>query len=136
MEGQMRILIVDDDYISRTQIKALMLGYGDCDIAPNGEVALALFDAAHGEETPYELISVDVDMPGMSGIDVVNEIRQREDALNVASESKEAKIIMVSAMDDGRNIMTSFRKGAEGYLVKPVTPAKLKETLDEINLMG
>ncbi|MBN2715599.1 MAG: response regulator transcription factor [Deltaproteobacteria bacterium] len=132
----MRILIVDDDYISRTQIKALMLGYGDCDIAPNGNLALALFDAAHSENTPYDLITVDVDMPGMNGQDVVTEIRKREDALNAASNEKEAKIIMVSAMDDGKSIMMSFRKGAEGYLVKPITPAKLKQTLDEINIMA
>ncbi|MBN2525599.1 MAG: response regulator [Deltaproteobacteria bacterium] len=132
----MRILIVDDDYISRTQIKVLLLGYGDCDIAPNGEIALTLFDAAHEENMPYDLISVDVDMPGMSGQELVNEIRQREDALGAAARSTEAKIIMVSSMDDGKNIMSSFRQGAEGYLVKPVNPAKLKETLDEIRIMG
>ena len=132
----MRILIVDDDYISRTQIKALMLGYGDCDIAPNGEIALALFEAAHAEDTPYKLITVDVDMPGISGHDLVASLRKKEDELNATASEAEAKIIMVSAMDDGRNIMSSFRKGAEGYLVKPITPMKLKETLEDINVMG
>ena len=132
----MRILIIDDDYISRTQIKALMLGYGDCDIAPNGKIALTLFEAAHAENMPYDLISVDVDMPGMNGQEVVNEIRKREDALGALAKKTESKIIMVSAMDDGKNIMTSFRKGAEGYLVKPVNPARLKETLDDIQIMG
>lgn len=132
----MRILIVDDDYISRTQIKALMLGYGDCDIAPNGDVALMLFDAAHEENTPYRLITVDVDMPGMNGQELVTELRKREDILNASANDTEAKIIMVSAMDDGRNIMNSFRKGAEGYLVKPITPDKLLKTLNEVNIMG
>jgi two-component system chemotaxis response regulator CheY len=132
----MRILIVDDDYISRTQVKALMLGYGDCDIAPNGELALALFDAAHAEDSPYKLITIDVDMPGMTGHDVVAALRKREDELGVTAHEGEAKIIMVSAMDDGRNIMSSFRKGAEGYLVKPITPDRLKQTLEEINVMG
>jgi two-component system, chemotaxis family, chemotaxis protein CheY len=132
----MRILIVDDDYISRTQIKALMLGYGDCDIAPNGELALSLFAAAHAENSPYKLITIDVDMPGMTGHDVVAALRQKEDELGATATDIEAKIIMVSAMDDGHNIMSSFRKGAEGYLVKPITPDRLKQTLEEINVMG
>lgn len=132
----MRILIIDDDYISRSQVKALMMGYGDCDIAPNGEIALLLFDAAHKEGVPYKLITVDVDMPGMNGQKVVNEIRLREDSLSASTNQVEAKIIMVSSMDDGKNIMTSFRQGAEGYLVKPITPEKLKSTLDEIEIMG
>ncbi|MBN2343084.1 MAG: response regulator [Deltaproteobacteria bacterium] len=131
----MRILIIDDDYISRTQIKALMLGYGDCDIAPNGEIGLMLFDAAHCEDVPYNLITVDVDMPGLSGTDVVKEIRSREDKRSASTNQTEAKVIMVSAMDDGKNIMASFRKGAEGYLVKPITPDKIKKTFDDIELM-
>ncbi len=130
----MRILIVDDDYVTRTQAKTLFSQYGDCDTAPDGEIALKLFERAHTEMVAYDLVALDVDMPEMDGKEVLKKIREWEFANNVHESGREAKVLMVSAMGDGRTIMSSFRQGCEGYLVKPVTPQRLTEALKEIGL--
>ncbi|MEI6873887.1 MAG: response regulator [Spirochaetota bacterium] len=131
----MRILIVDDDYVSRSQIKALMSKYGDCDSAPTGVIAMDLFEIAHREEMPYDLISLDVDMPGLGGHGVVMRIRDFEEGRSITrSGGKAVKILMVSALKDSDNVMSSFREGCEGYILKPVTPSKLAEAFVRFDL--
>ncbi len=130
----MRILVVDDDLVARTQIKNLFAAYGHTDEAPDGESALALFHKAHEENAPYDLIALDVHMPGMSGQDVVKRIRQWEADKARSGSSPASRILMISARGDGNNITSSFKEGCEGYLIKPVTPEKLEITLRQIPL--
>jgi two-component system, chemotaxis family, chemotaxis protein CheY len=127
----MRILIVDDDYISRSQLKALLAPYGDCDSAPCGRIGLDLFEAALKEEAPYEFITLDIDMPEMSGHDVITRIREHERLEHTA----EAKILMISGLKDHGNVVSSFREGCEGYLIKPVTPAGITDSLAKFHIL-
>jgi two-component system chemotaxis response regulator CheY len=131
----MRILVVDDDYVSRVQTKALLSNYGDCDAAPDGALALDLIKSAHAENAPYELITLDVDMPTMRGQEVLRLIREFETSNGLAHRGTEAKVLMVSALDDGKSIMSSFRQGCEGYVVKPLTPSKLAEALEHLRML-
>jgi len=129
----MRILIVDDSYVTRTQIKSLLSGYGDCDTAPNGEIALQLLRIAYQEAVPYDLVSLDYEMPGMHGREVIAEIRKWERIHSVPSE-RSVKILVVSAREDGNIVTASFRPGCEGYLLKPVTRAKLEQAFSQFGL--
>ena len=128
----MRILIVDDDYVSRSKLKAMLSAYGDCDAVPNGSLAMDMVKIAQEEAVPYDLITMDVDMPGERGQEVVEKIRKWEESTNLSANPSDIKILMVTVMSQPREIMTSFRKGCEGYLVKPVTPQSLKESLAKI----
>ncbi|MEI7892892.1 MAG: response regulator [Myxococcales bacterium] len=131
----MRILIVDDDYVSRTQLKALLSSYGDCDAVPDGELALQMIRRAREESVPYELVTLDVEMPDMRGQEVLHRIRTWETE-NGIKPREEAKVLMVSALKDGKSIVTSFKEGCEAYLKKPVTAAKLREVLAEAGIRG
>jgi len=130
----MRILIVDDDYVTRAKLKAILAERGDCDAAPNGEVALSMVDEALNDSVPYDLITMDVDMPGMTGEEVVREIRDREWnwAKRMSRPAQEAKILMVTVRNDSRTVIASFRQGCEGYLAKPITPEKLNHALAKL----
>jgi len=130
----MRILVIDDDYTSRAQSKALLSELGDVDGAPSGELGLQLFEAAHAEERPYGLILLDVDMPSLSGVAVAKKIRDWEEETGNHRCGRAAKIVMLSALSDGKSVVTSFRAGCESYVVKPLSPAKLREALKEIEL--
>lgn len=125
----MRVLIVDDDYVSRLKLKTLLAVYGDCDAVPNGKIALEMFQCAHEEMCPYELVTMDIDMPGQGGHDVVQALRQWEFEHKVFKDKKEAKILMISYLKDGKNIISSFKDGAEWYLNKPVSPQNVREAL-------
>lgn len=123
----MRILIVDDDYVSRTKLKALLGAYGDCDAVPDGKIALEMFDISCEEGVPYDLVTMDIDMPGMRGQDVVAEILSREQPANV-------KILMVTCKKEIKEIAASFRNGCDWCLNKPVTPEKLSNALEKIGI--
>ncbi len=128
----MRILIVDDDYISRTKLKALMAPYGDCDAVYNGVLALQFFKQAWDDCAPYDLITLDVDMPDLRGEEVVHTIREWEQAKKCYQNNEEIKILMVSAMKDGQTVLKSFSKGCEAYLFKPVTQASIRESMEKL----
>jgi two-component system chemotaxis response regulator CheY len=132
----MRILIVDDDYICRTQYKALLQRYGDCDSAPNGKIALELIEVAYDEEVPYQLITVDIDMPEMNGHALIQRIREFE---KIKAEGKkgtpEVKILMISAKRDASDVMSSFREGCEGYLCKPINAERIEDVLKIIRIL-
>ena len=131
----MRILIVDDDYVSRSQLKGLLAKYGDCDSAPTGGIAMEMFEIAHKEGLPYGLITLDIDMPGLGGHGVVMRVREIEEGLGLPMPGKNGvKILMVSGLHDADTIMDSFREGCEGFLAKPVTAAKLAEAFVRFEL--
>ncbi len=130
----MRVLVVDDDYVSRSKLKALLAPNADCDVAPDGEIGFKLFQKAHEESVPYDLITMDIDMPGMSGLDTVQQIRQWEHEHGVYQDHKEAKILMVTVKSDPRSIVSSFRDGCEWYLIKPVTKEKVLDAFARLGL--
>ncbi len=131
----MRILIVDDDYISRVKLKTMLSHYGDCDVAPNGNIGFEMFQLAHKEGVPYKLITMDIDMADNDGRTVVRQIREWEEQNGIVNKGDIVKIIMVSVMSQPKDIMKSFSAGCEAYLIKPFTTEKLEETLKEIGII-
>jgi two-component system, chemotaxis family, chemotaxis protein CheY len=132
----MRILIVDDDFVSRTKLEALLSEYGDCDAAEDGQQAIDMFEQAHDQSAGYDLITMDIDMPGMSGHEVLSRIREWEETHEVYKQGQNARVLMSTSMQSRTDIMSSFRAGCEGYLKKPITPEKLTEALASIDIHG
>lgn len=130
----MRILVVDDEYVSRAKLKAILSEYGDCDVAPSGEIALEMFKKAHEESLPYELITLDIKMPGMDGRQVLSAIRNWEKERECFKTKTEAKILMVTILGDKESVMGSFRENCDGYLVKPITPENVRRELAKIGI--
>jgi CheY-like chemotaxis protein len=130
----MRILVIDDDYTCRVQTKALLGDLGDCDGASTGTIGLELFKLAHAESCPYQLVVLDIDMPGMDGLEVLSQLRQWEEQNDKFQEGRAAKVMMLSALDDGRTVFSSFSTGCEMYFVKPLSPAKLADALKNAGL--
>ena len=131
----MRILTVDDNYVNRVQLKSLLSKYGDVDAVPNGEIAFDIFVAAHNDGVPYSLITMDIDLGGSDGREVVEKIRNWEHKNESFKNDLEAKILMVTVKDSGEDVFSSFNKGCEGYLIKPVAPDSLEKELVKIGLI-
>jgi len=131
----MKILVVDDEFVSLQKLSLLLSAYGKCDAATNGEQALEMFRIAHQQNTPYNLITLDIDMPGMDGPTVAEHIRQYELESGITSMEQQGKILMVTAMTDGKSIMSSFRKGCEGYLNKPFNEETIRVSLANIGIL-
>lgn len=131
----MKILIVDDEYVSRVKLKAILSTHGECDSAENGATALELLKSAYQRGEPYELVTMDISMPDMSGHSVVQDLREWEQTHKDASHPQ-SKILMITATKDIHDVMSSFSEGAEQYIIKPVTPEKLQEALVKINILS
>ena len=131
-----RCLIVDDEETTRYILKAILEEYFECDLVESGDAALCSFDQAHMEESPYSLICLDIMMPGMDGLQVLNHIRGTEIAL-VIPPNQEAMVIIISADTAPATILKSFFDcGASSYLTKPIHRKKLIQELVTENLIN
>ncbi|MDJ0840726.1 MAG: response regulator [Acidobacteriota bacterium] len=130
----MKVLVIEDEFISRVKLQKILSRYGECHIAVNGEEMMAAFVQAHEENEPYDLLTVDIRLPDITGQEIVRRIRDWEKSHHVVDEDKEVKILMVTAMSDGKNIMASFKEGCEGYVVKPFDFNKIADALARMGI--
>ena len=128
----MKILIAEDDFISRVLLQEMLAPYGVCHSAADGREALSAFERMLEQKTPYDLICLDIMMPTMDGQEALQNIRRIEKEKGIGG-SDAVKVIMTTALDDPKNIMMAFIKGqCEAYLTKPITPANLYEQLKKL----
>lgn len=131
----MRILIVEDDFANRWVIQKQLSNYGEVDVAVDGEEATQLFNKAWEQKKPYELICLDIMIPKKDGQQVLEEMRNRERELGVSAE-QEAKIIMITILEDPENVFKAYYKGkATSYILKPVDSEKLDNELKKLKLI-
>lgn len=125
----MRILIVEDELVSRLLLQKLLTVIGTCDIAVNGKEGIEAFTLAWKEKKPYGLICLDIMMPDMDGHEALRAIREREREMGIKGLREEVKILMTTALTDEKNVMDAFYWGATEYLFKPITKKALFEKL-------
>lgn len=131
----MRILIVEDEFVSRRVLKEFLSPYGECDMVVDGEEAIEAFRLAWEEGDPYELICLDIMMPNIDGQEALMKIREIEKELGVKGQD-EVKVIMVTALDDPKTVVEAFYKGgATSYIVKPVEREKLLKEVRSLCLI-
>jgi two-component system, chemotaxis family, chemotaxis protein CheY len=130
----MRALIAEDDFTSRLLMQKLLAPYGEIHVAINGREALEAFKSARSKRRPYDLVCLDIMMPEMDGQTVLREIRAIEEGAGIHM-GRGVKILMTTALKDGKNIMQAFRDLCDGYVVKPIEKAKLLKCLREFGLI-
>ncbi len=127
----MRILVVEDDFISRRLLCRYLETFGECDVAVNGNEALAVLRQALDAGEPYDLVCLDIMMPGLSGQETLQELRKLETARSLASGTK---VIMTTALEDKESVAKAFAAQADGYVTKPVDKRRFVETIRELGL--
>lgn len=119
MAERKRILAVDDDTPALNALRQILLQRGyEVSTAPNGEEAVELI-----ERESYDLFILDVNMPGMSGIDVCRKIRENPKTVNTP-------VIFLTAKGMVGDMMEGKDAGSDLYLVKPVLASKI------LNMVG
>jgi len=128
----MKILVVDDEadvqplFVQRFR-KELKAHQVEFDFALSGEEALTYLQGKHSEVI---LILSDINMPGMSGLELLTKIRQDFDA------PPPPVVMMITAYGDEENYRLAMEKGANDFLTKPLDFNLLKEKLKTINPDG
>lgn len=128
----LRVLVADDDVLILKLMRRLLKSWGEVDAAGSGDEALALWSKAFSVNQPYDLLCLDIKMPGdRDGQATLKAIRDIESENDVHGLSR-CKIIMVTGYRDADNVMLAFKEQSDGYLVKPVSPEQLATTLRDL----
>lgn len=133
---KLNILVVDDEPVSAKIMKSYLKEYGPCDVAESGAEAMTLVEAfLKSKGFIYDLICLDINMPGMDGHQVLKNIRRLEEEYDIPASDK-ARIIMTTLMDDAANVTEAFMNRCEIYLVKPIRKKELLTQLINLGLIG
>jgi two-component system chemotaxis response regulator CheY len=130
----MKSLIVDDEATNRLLLEEMLKSYGPTGSVINGKEAVEAVKAAREIGEPFDLVCLDIMMPEMNGQEALKAIRADEEKIGIMVGDG-VKIIMVTALDDGKNVLAGFREACDAYIVKPIKRAKLAEELRTLNLI-
>jgi YesN/AraC family two-component response regulator len=119
----MRIIIADDSVLMRRSLKSILkqLGHVVIGEAANGKEAVALY-----KMFKPDLITMDITMPVMDGIEAVNEI---------VKEYPDANIIMISALNQKEMVFKAIERGAKYYIIKPFDVNMVVKALDQLQAL-
>jgi two-component system chemotaxis response regulator CheY len=117
------ILLVDDSQTIRTIIKVYLMALQfEFVEAETGERGLQL-----ARLVPVSLVIADINMPGMDGISFLQQLRADE-----SSKAKDAPVILLTGEKGGDLEKRGMEAGANGFLYKPVTSARLTELVQSL----
>lgn len=127
MNPNMKILLVDDMGTMRKIIKKIItaLGFSNIHEAEDGIPAWKMIQEAAASSEPFEFIISDWNMPGMTGIDLLKNVRGNE-------STKKLPFLMVTAETEQANVVLAVKAGVSNYIVKPFSPDQLKQKIDKI----
>lgn len=131
----MKVLVVDDDSANRTILKAYLRDKAETvDTAANGREAVEAFIRALDQGASYNLVCMDIMMPGMDGHEALKRIRQIENERRVAP-GQEIKALVITCLEDQKNVCQAFFHGqATCYLTKPLNKEDFRQALASIGV--
>lgn len=129
----MKILIVDDDVVSRKKMAKIMEATGDCTEVESGKDALEAFINAWDMGLPFGVITLDIGLPDMSGVEVLKHIRDIESEKGITPKSR-VKVIMVTSLSDQDVVVGSLEAGCDSYIVKPFDKDRVFEKLESLSI--
>ncbi|MDD5286648.1 MAG: response regulator [Desulfuromonadaceae bacterium] len=113
----MKALVVDDVEMNRELLAVFLEGYASVLFAESGEDALKLVEDALGTDAYFDLICLDIYMPGMDGHETLKKIREMEGALG----GVRATVFMVTGSSSPDDMFDALMHGGcDDYLTKPL----------------
>jgi PAS domain S-box-containing protein len=111
----MKILIVDDELVSREKLRKIMDSFGQCIVVENGPDALQIATS----QNPPDLILLDIIMPGMDGYEVCKRLKAE-------GRTSDIPVIFISSKSGEEDEARGLELGAVDYITKPFSPSIVK----------
>ena len=127
LKSDIKILVVDDMTTMRKIIKNMLsqIGFTNITEADDGAVAWPMIQNGITNGTPYEFIVSDWNMPQMSGLDLLKNVR-------ATPGLEKLPFLMITAEAEQGNVVIAVKAGVSNFIVKPFSAAVLKEKIDKI----
>ena len=129
-----RILIVDDNFENRQLLAEILREIAECDFAATGKEAIDAYNLSLQKSDPYSLILLDIELPGMGGLEILEKIRESE--RNSGIPLGEGIIIIIITAYEKR-FLEAFNRGCDDYVLKPIDTTvllnKIAEKLDKLD---
>ncbi|MFW2490418.1 response regulator [Clostridium chromiireducens] len=130
----MKILIVEDDEVSRLFLQKSLSQYGECDITIDGMEALDAYLIGLQEGMPYDLICLDIMIPKVNGVKVLKSIRELERKKRM-KKNQYVKVIVITALAETQFVNESLTEGYDVYIEKPINSKVLDQALNKLGLI-
>ncbi|MEJ5284110.1 MAG: response regulator [Brevinematia bacterium] len=120
--GHVRVLIVDDSQFVIKHLTQIFMSrdFEIAGTAENGKAGLELFKSMKGQ---IDLVTLDITMPEMDGIETLKAIRELDPNVTV---------VMITALGTVESVKEAIKLGAKGYIVKPIDREKVIERIGQI----
>lgn len=127
LSAKMKILVVDDMATMRKIIKNMLtqMGFTNIHEADDGATAWPLIQSAQAANEPFEFILSDWNMPGMSGLDLLKNMRSND-------KVKDTPFLMITAEAEQGNVVIAVKAGVSNFIVKPFSAQVLQEKINKI----
>jgi DNA-binding NarL/FixJ family response regulator len=116
-----KVIIFDDNDSLRDSVSMLLQDHADFTLS--GSYAHCLDAAEIISEARPDVVIMDIDMPGMNGIECVKLIRK---------EFPDVQILMLTVFDDDEKVFAAIKAGANGYMLKNAEPQRLLQAISEV----
>lgn len=125
-----KILLVDDEKYMRQLVSRMLTGLGvsQCGEASDGVQALSLLNTS---EVTYDLVLLDIDMPGMNGFQCLEAIRSA-----MSEEVRKVPVVMLTGHSNTDAITQCVPLGIHGWIAKPASIANLEKQITRGLTMG
>ncbi len=130
----MKILVAEDDSASREVLETYMASFGSCEAAVDGMEAIDKYLESLEEDSPYDLLCLDIMMPKVDGLKVLGVIRGFEEQHDIPEASR-TKIVMVTAVAAMECVDEAFELGCDAYVSKPIDLKKIEELMGTLGFL-
>lgn len=117
----LRVLVYEDNAMLRESLASLLRLKDDVQFLDTYENVLSVVDQVASHKP--DVVLMDIDMPGMTGIEAVKKIR---------SFNNDVAILMLTVFDDNHHVFDAICAGASGYLLKKHISSRLFDAIDEV----
>jgi len=132
----LRILIVEDEPVNREFLLMSLRGFGECHAVITGEDAVRAHACALAESRPFDVVFLDIMLPGISGLQALEQLRAQEER-HQAQPARQVPVIITTSLDDDRTASRAFIQGqAVSYMTKPFRRRQIAEELQKLGLVG
>lgn len=127
----LRLLVVDDEVMMGLLLKKHTMEYGSTDVVTDGFKALKAFRIAYEEGKPYNLVFLDLMIPGMDGQAILKSMREYESSHH-ADRKADCRIIMITASREPYDVLEAYKNQCSDFLTKPLTWSTILAALQQV----